>query len=182
MRKMAGKNTGIIMMGMVMLLGVGGVALYMWKKKEGGGSEELPPQQQEYQYQPGEAGNVYNIGYGGPGFPGDWFGGPRYNHWRDYGRSLYGVWFRDDDIEDFFRWLDKKHRDDDDVEDWIRKRMKKNRKNRRGDRGNRDRDDDDKEWWKRVVDWDRDHDRDRDRDRNWSPTDRLLDPPDRYRF
>lgn len=162
---------------MIMLLGVGGVAFYMMRKNadETSSIEETAP----YQYQPGEAGNagggigygsnIYNVGYGGPSggfidlgygydydYDRDWDRDRRrYDHWRSYGGSLVGVWFRDDDIKDFFKWLSKKRRRDDDIEDWIKKRMKKNRKNRRGDRGNKDRDDDDKEWWKRAVDWDK---------------------------
>ena len=161
---MAGdNNSGIIVFGML-ILAVGGVGFMMMRNK----SSESEP---EMEQQSPQVNNIYNVEPTAV-----WIGGPRYNYWWDYGRRYYGRWFRDYDWDDYYRWLRKRHRRDDDVDKWLRNRYKVARKNRGGDRHNRDRDDNDKEWWKRSIDWDRDdrwkipvigdRDRDRNRDRN----------------
>lgn len=132
-----GDNTGIIVFG-VMIIAIGGFAVYTMKNR----SE---------QQQTDTNTNVYNIEP-----TGIWIGSPRYNYWWDYGRRYYGRWFRDYDWDDYYKWLRKRHRDDRDVDKWLKNRYKTARKNRGGDRGNRDHDDNDKEWWKKAVDWDRD--------------------------
>ena len=156
---MAEDNTGIIVFG-IMIIAVGGFAVYMMK---GRSETPLPPTETGG----GSTTNVYNI---------DplWYNGPRYRYWWDFGRRYYGRWFRDYDWDDYRNWLGRRHRDDRDVDRWLKNRYKAARKNRGGDRHNRDRDDNDKEWWKRAIDWDRDDkwkipglgDRNRDRDRN----------------
>ena len=164
-----GDNSGIIVFGML-ILAIGGAGFMLLRNKSEPESEPEP-----------QVNNIYNTEVVG------WYGGPRYNYWWDWGRRYYGRWFRDYDWDDYRRWLGKRHRDDHDVERWLRNRYKAARKNRGGDRHNRDRDDNDKEWWKRAIDWDRDdkwwnkvrgkndndrdRDRDNDRDREWNRND-----------